>query len=317
MCCQCPRSFCMTCLSRILTEQQKDDLDKPSDWICMCCTNKISQASPSLNSSQWSMIGPNQKKKGIIPTHDNKNKYEINDEDTFLTDEFMSLLSIPKNLLQKKKKNKNRKKKNLHSHDIVGIIEKDDVQISQNFMDVCERTKSDCDNTEKGILPKAAVSTAVRTASDSKLKCMKIKSKNIQDVKMIFTSNGMVKKNNVGNNSSLIKSENAIQDKIFDDIHNGITPLRNCRLQKLDQNIGTSNQKNDSTKLSIMINKNLVRAKKVHPSIIKEYSLTKIPQLEPETFLPPVSSSVDEVYYFSQYIHVSHVPYFCYFIFYF
>ena len=46
-----------------------------------------------------------------------------------------------------------------------------------------------------------------------------------------------------------------------------------------------------------MINKNLVRAKKVHPSIIKEYSLTKIPQLEPETFLPPVSSSVDEVYY--------------------
>lgn len=58
MCSHCPRSFCVTCLTRVLTSQQVLDLEKPQDWLCMCCTYHVRAESPSLLSSDWRRVLP-------------------------------------------------------------------------------------------------------------------------------------------------------------------------------------------------------------------------------------------------------------------
>ena len=53
MCSLCPRSFCSTCLTHVLTPREIKALDNPSDWMCMCCKHGISASSPSLLSKDW------------------------------------------------------------------------------------------------------------------------------------------------------------------------------------------------------------------------------------------------------------------------
>lgn len=59
MCSLCPRSFCATCLTRVLIPQEVLDLEKPQDWLCMCCTNHMDAVTPSLKNSDWKPVLPN------------------------------------------------------------------------------------------------------------------------------------------------------------------------------------------------------------------------------------------------------------------
>jgi hypothetical protein len=56
ICSSCPRSFCSTCLQRVLTSTQIEKLDEINDWQCMCCFNNVTTDSPSLNNDEWCFI---------------------------------------------------------------------------------------------------------------------------------------------------------------------------------------------------------------------------------------------------------------------
>lgn len=56
ICSSCPRSFCSTCLQRVLTSTQIEKLDEINDWQCMCCFNNVTTDSPSLNKNDWCFI---------------------------------------------------------------------------------------------------------------------------------------------------------------------------------------------------------------------------------------------------------------------
>ena len=303
----------MTCLSRILTEQQKDDLDKPSDWICMCCTNHVSQASPSLNCSKWQIIGPNHKKNG---RNYSSNKYDLkeknNIKNNFLTDEFISLLTIPKDLCKKIKNQKKEKNKKKKRYENSVNSDKNKMCNLQNSMEFIEERNS--------LLNKKIVSNSARIESSSSISILskssfhsvsesKLKNTRIKDV--TFIMNEKEKKCII--QDSPMNSINKIQNKLLNDISKGITPLRNCRLQKLNQNFDKIIPEIKLKNISIIASKTQLKTNKAQSLIMKEFSSVKIPKVNLELSLPPVSSTVDEVYYFSQYIHVSYLSSFFYY----
>ena len=109
-----------------------------------------------------------------------------------------------------------------------------------------------------------------------------------------------------------MNSENKIQTKLLDDIYKGITPLRNCRLQKLNQNFDEILPDIKLSSTSITGCKTQLKSNKGQSLNLKKCSLVNISKVNPELSLPPVSSTVDEVYYFSQYLHVSYLISFLY-----
>ena len=303
MCCKCPRSFCMTCLSRILSEQQKEDLDNPADWICMCCMNDVTQSSPSLNSSKWQMIGPNHKKNG---RYYGSNKYDVKDKNNnindFLTEEFMSLLSIPKRACKSKNKvkDKNKKIKKSYDHsDPTGRSKMCSLQYSTEVLkkrDTLSNKKIDvnCVQVESSSFSKSHSFTA---------SVSKQKSTRNNDVTIIM---GEKVKKCIINDFSM-NSENKIQNKLLDDIYKGMTPLRNCRLQKFNQNFDEILPDIKLTSTSTNACKTQLKSNKGQSLNLKKCTPVNISKMNPELSLPPVSSTVDEVYYFSQYLHVSYL----------
>ena len=63
MCSECPRSFCNVCLLRILTADEVEELDTLIDWVCMSCRSGLSSDPPSLDSRQWCIAKPTTSRK--------------------------------------------------------------------------------------------------------------------------------------------------------------------------------------------------------------------------------------------------------------
>lgn len=55
MCCECPRSFCHSCLKRILSITSYDRLLEEDDWKCMLCSAGMTIFDP-LPKNQWKVL---------------------------------------------------------------------------------------------------------------------------------------------------------------------------------------------------------------------------------------------------------------------
>lgn len=137
MCSECPRSFCMTCLTRVLTRKEIGDLEKPSDWICMCCNADISPSPPSLSSSQWKIVTPTNK---IKPDYLIENISTSNDKSLLLDNDFLSSLSIPKRISRRDRRKYEKNTKKMKSSHNFGM-ENRNLEFEDKLL--CSTKKSD------------------------------------------------------------------------------------------------------------------------------------------------------------------------------
>ena len=92
----------------------------------------------------------------------------------------------------------------------------------------------------------------------------------------------------------------------------GVSDLAQHYLAKADITTFRRLRKTDNNRVAratgaTIVSRTELKTNKAQSLIIKEFSSVNIPKVNLELSLPPVSSTVDEVYYFSQYIHVSYL----------
>ena len=283
----------MTCLSRVLTSQQKDDLDNPADWICMCCTAKISSEPPPLSSSQWRIVTPIFKSKGIEDTS-GVGKNQITDKCSTLSLDYPSPLSMPGMLL---KDNTNR----IKTEQILGS--ECTVQISLNRTFQGEKVKKMINEDKAGTLvslSRIKCSAEVKSNNGKANITASKSSKNKLCLKLSASAVTSVKRSAgdfVNANAGKINRSESLNLAVKPP--SGVLPVRDHKAKKMDQ-CAVPEVLVRACAPGVQSEDKLIESEG-HPPV-RVNALTNVTHSEP--VLLPLSSTVDEVFYFSQYIEV-------------